>query len=477
MTRQPNDPTAESVPLWRSDTRVSWTATGAETADRALAVETPVALVIDATTVAVMMATPGDLDDLVTGFALTEQLIASVADIADVEIVVQPDGIEARLWLVAGRGTASAERRRAIVGPTGCGLCGIESLAQAVVVPPLVTAAGPQPTPAEILGAMTALSAAQPLSATTRASHAAALWRRGQPLLVREDVGRHNALDKLVGAAARAGIAADDAMLLLTSRVSVEMVQKAARLGVPVIVAVSAPTSLALDCARQAGITLVAVARHDGFQLFNRGDRLAALNAESPADGAMPPRVLGAVLAGGRSRRFGSDKAVSLLHGQRLIDLAVESLAPHVAAVVVCGRRIDGYDCLDDRPAADLGPLGGLAAALHHARANGFDGVLTTGCDMPAFPEATARSLIGATPAIVAGQQLAAYWPTGLADALDDYLASSENRSIRDWADSQGPRVVHAAVPIPNINTPADLANLTASTTAMHATDVAPGGA
>jgi len=171
------------------------------------------------------------------------------------------------------------------------------------------------------------------------------------------------------------------------------------------------------------------------------------------------PRVLGAVLAGGRARRFGSDKAVATLHGRRLVDLAVASLSM-CDAVVVCGRRLEGFVCLDDRPAPELGPLTGLAAALHHARTNGYDGVLTTGCDMPEFPEVLARALIGATAAVVAGQHLAAYWPAGLADALDAHLGAGGDRSIYGWIAATHPRLVETSVPLPNINTPADLESL-----------------
>ncbi len=240
------------------------------------------AIVVNGATVAVLLATPADLADFATGFALTEGLVATAADAGPVEVVAYAEGIELRLS-VADSG-ALAARRRTITGPSGCGLCGIESLAAAVVPPRVVAAAGPRPTPAEIVATVAALADAQPLGRATRAVHAAALWRRGAPLLVREDVGRHNALDKLVGAAAGSatggggGAGAGDgtgaAMLLLTSRVSVEMVQKAAVLGCPVVVAVSAPTALAVATAAACGLTLVAVARADGFEVFTHPDRI-----------------------------------------------------------------------------------------------------------------------------------------------------------------------------------------------------------
>ncbi len=240
---------------------------------RSIPTETPVAITVNGSSHAVMLASPSDLADFARGFALTEQLIESTTDIEGIEVVAQPGGIEVRLWLCLARAEAAAQHRRRLTGPTGCGLCGVESLEAALPPVRLVTGAGPHPTPDEILSAMAALTDAQPLGTITRAVHAAALWRRGEPLIVREDVGRHNALDKLIGATI--GRPTDDAMLLLTSRVSVEMVTKAAVLGALVLVAVSAPTTLAVDAARAAGLTLVAVARADGFEVFTAPERIA----------------------------------------------------------------------------------------------------------------------------------------------------------------------------------------------------------
>ena len=256
-----------------SEPSIRWRDGLAGPAARTLADEVPVAIVVNGTTVAVLLATPDDLGDFATGFALSEGLVATAAAAGPVEIVAHDDGIEARLS-VADTATLAA-RRRTITGPSGCGLCGIESLAAAIVAPRLVTAAGPRPTPGEIIAAMAALGEAQPLGRATRAVHGAALWRRSSPLVVREDVGRHNALDKLIGAVALAGAPTADAMLLLTSRVSVEMVQKAAVLGCPVVVAVSAPTRLAVATAAACGLTLVAVARADGFEVFAWPERVA----------------------------------------------------------------------------------------------------------------------------------------------------------------------------------------------------------
>lgn len=169
--------------------------------------------------------------------------------------------------------------------------------------------------------------------------------------------------------------------------------------------------------------------------------------------------VLGAVLAGGGSRRFGSDKAMALLHGKSLLVHAADAVARHAQDLVLCGRTMTGFTCLADRPAPDLGPLGGLNAALHHAAAHGFAGVLCTGCDMPIFPDALARALIGDGAAIVDGQYLMGYWPAALAPILDAHLAGSGDRSVRGWLVVAQPRVVPAPQ-LPNINTQEDLRRL-----------------
>lgn len=172
-------------------------------------------------------------------------------------------------------------------------------------------------------------------------------------------------------------------------------------------------------------------------------------------------KVLGAVLAGGRSSRFGSDKALALLGGISLLDHAVASLAPFCAQVVVCGRGAPQHPSVADRPAPDMGPLGGLNGALHKAWAEGFDGVLVTGCDMPRFPPALAQALIGPQAAVLDGQPLAAWWPAGLAPLLDTHLAQTDHYSLRGWMERVGPRVVHMPdLDLPNINRPHDLAAL-----------------
>jgi len=254
-------------------------------AERLIPEETAVAFTYNGGTYAVMMATPQDLEDFAVGFSLTEGLIGAPEDIRKFDIVEQAigdhgSGIELRLWLSTPRGAALAERRRHMAGPTGCGLCGIESLAEALRPVPRVNESHAAFRPDEIMRALEAVGPRQDLNRQTRAVHAAAFWRSDQGLVaVREDVGRHNALDKLCGALARARVAGSAGMVLLTSRVSVEMVQKTAALGAPLIVAVSAPTALATRTAEAAGITLVAIARDDGFEVFTHPHRIAATAA------------------------------------------------------------------------------------------------------------------------------------------------------------------------------------------------------
>lgn len=255
----------------------------AETA-RVIPVETPVALVYDGATHAVMMATPADLDDFAIGFSLTEGIIQRTSDLKSLEIAEHANGVELRMWLDAGLGVERAKRRRAIAGPTGCGLCGVESLEAAATPPPRVCADA-KFSAADIRSALASLEPAQTLNLETRAVHGAGFWSKARGLVaLREDVGRHNALDKLVGAVHRLGAESQSGIVVLTSRVSVEMVQKTAMMGAPVIVAVSAPTSLAIETAKAANITLIAVARRDAFEIFTGGQRIAAAAPPRPSD-------------------------------------------------------------------------------------------------------------------------------------------------------------------------------------------------
>lgn len=246
---------------------------GCESGRRIIPEETPIAIVHDGITSAVMMATPADIEDFAVGFSLTEGAIERLDEIRSIDVVPSAAGIEARVWLAPGHVSRNSERRRNLAGPTGCGLCGIESLNQALRPSRAVGQKDFRVDADELLVAMDALGRSQVLGAATRAVHAAGFWRHSLLTAIREDVGRHNALDKLIGGLARQN-AAPDGVVLLTSRVSVEMVQKTASLGAPIVCAVSAPTALAVRTAEAAGITLVAIARSDGFEIFTHPHRI-----------------------------------------------------------------------------------------------------------------------------------------------------------------------------------------------------------
>ena len=242
---------------------------------RQIADETPLALTYNGGTYAVMMGTPRDLRDFAIGFSLSEGVVQLANEIESVDVVELDDGIELRMWLASEKAAGISERRRHIAGPTGCGICGLESIAEAVR-PVAVVPRGRIFSPAEIMAAMAAVAPLQALNIETRAVHAAAFWTPLHGIIaLREDVGRHNALDKLAGSLAQQELSAAGGIVLLTSRVSVEMVQKAASMGAPLIVAVSAPTALAVRMADAAGITLCAIARADGFEVFTHPQRIA----------------------------------------------------------------------------------------------------------------------------------------------------------------------------------------------------------
>jgi FdhD protein len=243
--------------------------------ERMLPEESAIALSYNRVTHAVMMATPADLHDFAVGFSLAEDVVARPADIEDFAVVPVADGAELRMWLAPGLMAALEKRRRRLAGATGCGMCGLESLAEALRPCPAVPRGGSF-TPDDIMAAAASIGPAQTLGQATRAVHAAGFWRpEGGLWGAREDVGRHNALDKLRGGLALAGVNAAGGVLVLTSRISIELVQKAARMGVRVLVAISAPTALAVRLADQAGMTLVGVARQDGFEVFCGAARVA----------------------------------------------------------------------------------------------------------------------------------------------------------------------------------------------------------
>jgi FdhD protein len=238
-----------------------------------LAEETPIALVYNGISHAVMMASPADLEDFALGFSVSEG-IADKEDVGAVEAVAVDTGIEVRIELSSRAFWRLKERRRTLAGRTGCGLCGVDSLEQTVRVMQPVTADLKVPLDA-IHRALDILPEAQTHNRATRSMHAAAFaTAQGELKLVREDVGRHNALDKLIGGLLRAGIDPAAGVCLITSRCSYEMVQKAVVTGFPVLVAVSAPTLMARRLAEAHNLTLIALARHDSAVLVSHPERV-----------------------------------------------------------------------------------------------------------------------------------------------------------------------------------------------------------
>lgn len=231
--------------------------------ERPVAEETPVAIEFNGLGYAVLMASAADLDDLAFGFALSERLIEDAAQVIAVDHHVVERGHILRVTLADECAARVVERVRHRASESSCGLCGVENLEQALRPLPR-RAPGELPTPESIFAALAALGDAQPLNRLTGAVHAAALCdAAGAVLLVREDVGRHNAFDKLIGAMLRAGAGWDGGFALLSSRCSYELVEKAALSACPTLVTISAPTTLAIDRAREAGVRLVVLARAD----------------------------------------------------------------------------------------------------------------------------------------------------------------------------------------------------------------------
>ncbi len=248
-------------------------AAGMEPTARDLAEEVPVALCYNGTTHAVMMATPADFKDFAYGFSRTEGIILTSDQLGEIVIEPHEAGVELQMWLDPDRAEAQAERRRIMAGPVGCGLCGIDSLKQVQRPLPVVTAQ-PNLTRQEILGATAMLRQFQPLHDQTRAVHAAGFLSATGLNHVREDVGRHNALDKTIGALLCGGIEASSGALVVTSRVSIEMVQKTAQAGCGMLGAVSAPTARAVRVAQEAGITLVTLCRDGSSDVFTHPARI-----------------------------------------------------------------------------------------------------------------------------------------------------------------------------------------------------------
>ncbi|PYE85103.1 formate dehydrogenase accessory sulfurtransferase FdhD [Pseudoroseicyclus aestuarii] len=242
---------------------------------RPLPQEVAVAITCNGTTQAVMMATPQDLADFAHGFALSEGLIRYLGDVEEFELVEHPKGIEARFWLAPAQAKALGARRRIMAGPVGCGLCGIDSLDEAMREVPAVKDEALRLSGEEIASAPEALRAFQPLHDASRGVHAAGFLQPGAGVtLAREDVGRHNALDKLTGALLLAGTAPSGGAVVITSRVSIDLVQKVALAGSPMLIAVSTPTQAAVDAAEGAGLTLIARVRGGGFEVFSHRYRV-----------------------------------------------------------------------------------------------------------------------------------------------------------------------------------------------------------
>lgn len=250
-----------------------WRGSWSPSRDEALAEEAAVALVFNGIAHTVMMATPTDLEDFALGFTLTEGLLQSPAELYGVEVVPTDAGIELQLEVSAACERRLKERRRTQAGRSGCGLCGAESLNQVRRSLPPVAAV--QVRAEAVARAEAELAGRQTLQQATGATHAAA-WvdLQGQLLELREDIGRHNALDKLVGSLVRQGAAVTQGFVLVTSRASFEMVQKAVVLGTGLLAAVSAPTLLAVDCAREANLCVLGFVRPGKFTAYTFAERL-----------------------------------------------------------------------------------------------------------------------------------------------------------------------------------------------------------
>jgi FdhD protein len=243
------------------------------TTDR-VAEEVPVALLYNGEPHVVMLATPQDLEDLARGFSLSEELVDSPAEIRGIEVRTAPDSAEVRIAIAWERFPELLRRRRNLTGRTGCGLCGTETLEQAIRTQQTV-GQGPSVTIGQLHAAIGDLASRQPLNASTGSVHAAAWVVPANGIeYVREDVGRHNALDKTLGALVQVSADLEAGFMLVTSRASYEMVQKAAAMGVTFLAALSAPTSFAIRHAQRCGMTLVAFARPERHVVYANGQRL-----------------------------------------------------------------------------------------------------------------------------------------------------------------------------------------------------------
>ncbi len=248
----------------------------------AVAAEVPVALAYNGEPFAVMMATPTDIADFALGFSLSEGLVECAGELQIQSIATHLEGISVALQVPPARAAALAARRRNLQGRSGCGVCGTQSI-EAVLRPPPQLPAAAAIGAAALQRALRGLRQRQPLNALTGATHAAA-WadRQGRVRLVREDVGRHNALDKVIGAMSQAGIDPADGLAVVTSRASYEMAMKAAQAGIAVLAAMSAPTALAIAVAESARLTLIGFARDDGHAVYTHPQRLVEDDLPAP---------------------------------------------------------------------------------------------------------------------------------------------------------------------------------------------------
>ena len=240
-----------------------------------LACEFPVAFEFNGISHATVLATPDDLEDLAYGFSFTEGIIRNATDIYDLEVIEQEQGMVVQMQIASACLQQLKLRRRSLAGRTGCGLCGIESLDEVRRVLPPVTQRTKAIAPLAISSAVHALRARQPLHLVTGATHGAG-WATvdGEIVAVREDVGRHNALDKLIGHLLREGVDTRNGIAVISSRASFEMVQKAASAGMSVLVAVSAPTTYAVEIAEELNVLLAGFARDNSFTVYTHTEHM-----------------------------------------------------------------------------------------------------------------------------------------------------------------------------------------------------------
>lgn len=270
-------PSLTALPATSCEVRVRrWRDGAVESVADHVAEETPVALTYHGVPHVVMLATPSDLEDLAVGFTLSEAIVDNPAEIRSVELSQSGESLEVRIGIASERFATLLQRTRNLTGRTGCGLCGAETVEQAIRHPPPV-GKGPTENVSRLHARLAELRARQPLNGITGSVHAAAWVVPGEGIaLVREDVGRHNALDKVIGALVRMQSDLSAGYVIVTSRASYEMVQKAATVGIAFLAAVSAPTALAIRLAEESGLTLVGFAREHQHVVYAHPQRLSS---------------------------------------------------------------------------------------------------------------------------------------------------------------------------------------------------------